>query len=298
MKPLVLKLHPTDNVVVTPASLEAGTELTVDGCAISLHDAIPAGHKFALVDLSVGAQAVKYGYPIGNVTQPVKRGDWVHSHNLTTSLSGVIKYRFKPNVGLSQVAPAGGTFDGYVRANGDVGTRNEVWVLPTVGCVNHAAERIVRACNQKIVDRVDGVFCFAHPYGCSQSGDDLENTQRVLAGLMRHPNAGGVLLIGLGCEDNQIATQLDAADGVDEARLRYFNAQDVDDEVESGVDAVRELVAAMEHDQRFKRPVSDLVVGLECGGSDALSGITANPHSCNSGGHALSAVRAMSGPRH
>jgi len=143
--------------------------------------------------------------------------------------------------------------------------------------VNHAAERIVRACSEQFVGRIDGVFSFAHPYGCSQSGHDLDNTQRILAGLMRHPNAGGVLLLGLGCEDNQIESQLEAAGEFDRSRLRYFNAQDIDDEVERGVEVVRELVSLMEHDSRTERPVSDLIVGLECGGSDALSGITANP---------------------
>jgi altronate hydrolase len=277
VKPLVLKLHPSDNVAVAPFSLPAGTDVTVDGRSISLCEAVPAGHKIALAELSVGTQVVKYGHSIGEITQPVRRGEWVHTHNLKTSLSGVIKYQYKPTVWSSDSEPTGCAFNGYLRANGDVGTRNEVWILPTVGCVNHAAERIVRACSEQFVGRIDGVFSFAHPYGCSQSGHDLDNTQRILAGLMRHPNAGGVLLLGLGCEDNQIESQLEAAGEFDRSRLRYFNAQDIDDEVERGVEAVRELVSLMEHDSRTERPVSDLIIGLECGGSDALSGITANP---------------------
>ena len=303
LKPLVLKLHASDNVAVAPFSLEAGTEVTIDGGPISLCEAVPAGHKIALAELDIGMQVIKYGYPIGEMIQPVNRGDWVHTHNLATGLSGVIKYEYKPTKWSSELAPTGCTFDGYLRANGDVGTRNELWILPTVGCVNHAAERIVRACSEEFVGRVDGVFSFAHPYGCSQSGDDLDNTRRILAGLMRHPNAGGVLLLGLGCEDNQIESQLDVAGDFDRSRLRYFNAQDVADEAESGMEAVRELVSLMGHDSRTKRPASDLIVGLECGGSDALSGITANPLvglvadlvSAGGGGAILSEVPEMFG---
>jgi altronate hydrolase len=277
LKPLLLKLHPSDNVAVAPTSLKAGTQVSVDGCSILLPHAVPGGHKIALVELPVGAQVVKYGHSIGKATQSVQRGGWVHSHNLTTNLSGVIGYQYEPEAGSRQTGATGRTFDGYLRANGGVGTRNEVWILPTVGCVNHSAERIVRACREKVGSRIDGVFHFAHPYGCSQSGTDLENTRLVLAGLMRHPNAGGALVLGLGCEENQVESQIETAGDLERRRLRYFKAQDVDDEVERGVNAVLELVGVMEHDHRTECSVSDLIVGLECGGSDALSGITANP---------------------
>jgi len=258
-------------------SMNAGTEVTVDGGLISLHEAVPVGHKIALVELRAGAQVVKYGHPIGKVTESVGQGSWLHSHNMRTNLEGVVDYRYEPVAASPQAIGASRTFEGYCRSNGAVGTRNEVWVLNTVGCVNRAADRIARICDQRFGKRVDGVHSFAHPYGCSQSGEDLESTRRALAGLIRHPNAGGVLLLGLGCEDNQVDGLLRIVGDADRTRLRYFNTQEVADEVEHGVAAVTELVGLMEQDRRTERPISDLIVGLECGGSDGLSGITANP---------------------
>jgi altronate hydrolase len=169
------------------------------------------------------------------------------------------------------------TFKGYRRANGRVGTRNELWVLNTVGCVNHAAERIARQAGERFAGAIDGVHAFAHPYGCSQLGDDLSHTQRVLAGLMRHPNAGGVLILGLGCENNQLDTLVRLAGDVDRSRLAFFNTQDVIDELEEGTGAVAKLVERMSADKRVDSPASDLVLGHKCGGSDGFSGISANP---------------------
>ena len=166
---------------------------------------------------------------------------------------------------------------GYRRPNGRVGTRNEVWILNTVGCVNHAAERIAREGAALFQGRIDGVYSFSHPYGCGQLGDDLRNTQRALAGLLRHPNAGGVLVLGLGCENNQMDALLELAGNVDRDRLRFFNSQDVTDEVDAGLEALAQLVAAMTDDRREECPASDLILGHKCGGSDGLSGITANP---------------------
>ncbi len=277
MKHSVLKLHPTDNVAVALEPLAAETEVVVDGPSITVCDAVPAFHKFALEDLREGASVRKYGAAIGETTRPVVRGAWVHSHNLETGLSGAVDYRYEPNGAADQGHPSGLVFEGYRRSNGCVGTRNEIWILPTVGCVNNSAEAIGRMSNESFGQHIDGIHAFGHPYGCSQSGDDLTDTRRVLAGLMRNPNAGGVLLLGLGCEDNQLENQLDAAGDVDRLRIRYFNSQEVEDEVERGVEAARELVNLAQHDRRTECPVSELIVGLECGGSDALSGITANP---------------------
>jgi altronate hydrolase len=196
---------------------------------------------------------------------------------MKTNLEGVVGYRYEPTDSPLQVTGAGDTFDGYRRSNGAVGTRNEVWVLNTVGCVNRSADRITRICSERFGEAIDGVHAFAHPYGCSQSGDDLETTRRILAGLIGHPNAGGVLLLGLGCEDNRVDSLLQVAGDIDAARIRYFNAQDVGDEVEHGVAMAGELVSLMQQDRRTEHPLSGLVVGLKCGGSDGLSGITANP---------------------
>jgi altronate hydrolase len=201
---------------------------------------------------------------------------------LVTALSGTLTYAYNVAAPALAAAPAAPirdmpTFDGYRRADGRVGTRNEVWIINTVGCVNTAADRIAQAARAAYGDQVDGVYAFSHPYGCSQLGDDLQHTRAVLAGLMRHPNAGGVLVLGLGCENNQMAGLLGVAgESIDPTRLRWFNTQDVMDEIEEGVAAVGELVARMASDTREPCPASDLLLGHKCGGSDGFSGITAN----------------------
>ncbi|HEY0776832.1 MAG TPA: UxaA family hydrolase [Gemmatirosa sp.] len=287
--PTAVRVTPHDTVAVAVRALAAGTTVDVDGLCVTLVDDVPAGHKLALRAHEAGEPVRKYGYPIGAATAPIAAGAWVHAHNLATRLGGPLEYRWTG-------AGAGGddaardhalgngvhvpTFDGYRRADGRVGTRNEVWIVNTVGCVNTAAERIARTARARFAGApgVDGVQAFAHPYGCSQLGDDLQNTKRILAGLMRHPNAGGVLVLGLGCENNQLDALLAAAGPeVDRSRLRFFNTQDVVDEVDAGVEEVGALVAAMAPDTRTACPASALVLGHKCGGSDGFSGITANP---------------------
>ena len=275
-RPRTVRIHPSDNVVVAIETLPAGERIQAGDQTLVLSEEVPAGHKIALETVRVGEPVVKYGFPIGRATAEIATGGWVHSHNLATALSGRAEYRYEP---VPPSAPHAGpipTFMGYRRANGRVGVRNEVWIVNTVGCVNTAAERIARMASERYSDVIDGVHSFSHPYGCSQLGDDLVNTQRVLAGLMRHPNTGGVLVLGLGCENNQMDQLLAAAGDVDSSRLRYFNTQDVIDEVEEGVEAVGELVRRMADDQRVECPASDLVIGHKCGGSDGFSGISAN----------------------
>lgn len=277
-RPRAMQVHPTDNVAVAVEPLEPGDVLPVRDGAVEVRVAIPAGHKVALKAIAEGAAVTKYGWPIGIASEVISPGDWVHSHNLRTSLSGTRDYVYAP-------APAPATDDagsfrtwhGYRRADGGAGTRNEIWVVNTVGCVNWAAERIARAATERTDGRIDGVHAFAHPYGCSQLGDDLANTRRVLAGLLRHPNAGGVLVLGLGCENNQLDALLAEAGDVDRSRLRFFNTQDVFDEFETGVSAVAELAERASRDRRSELPVSALVLGTKCGGSDGFSGISANP---------------------
>jgi len=292
-----VRIHPADNVAVAVRPLSAACDITVAGEHVALREDIPASHKIALRALEPGEPVVKYGFPIGAVTAPIVRGAWVHSHNLRTCLEGTVEYRYEPadRLGLPERTrnaergsrnscsalrvPTSAFFQGYRRPNGRVGTRNELWILNTVGCVNRAAERIAHEGAARFAGKraVDGVYSFSHPYGCSQLGDDLRNTQRVLAGLMRHPNAGGVLVLGLGCESNQMDALLALAGDVDRGRLRFFNSQDVTDEVDAGLDALGELATAMESDAREECPAADLVLGHKCGGSDGLSGITANP---------------------
>ncbi len=277
MRSDVLKLHESDNVAVALTSLDAGIEVSIDGRLLLVQQDIAAGHKIALVDLQPCAHVVKYGLPVGRVTESIRRGSWVHSHNMRTNLSGTVDYRYQPVPASPPAMGPAPTFAGYRRSSGAVGTRNEVWVLNTVACVNRSADRITRICSEQFGKHIDGVHTFAHPYGCSQSGEDLENTRCILADLMEHPNAGGVLLLGLGCEANLVASLLRVAGDIDRSRIRYFNSQDVDDEVQHGVALVGELVSLMQQDRRSEQPIANLVVGLKCGGSDGLSGVTANP---------------------
>jgi len=292
MKPAVLHIHPLDNVAVAIASLTKGTSIIVAEASLVLTQDIPAGHKFAIRDIRADEKVFKYGHCIGHATQDIPAGAWVHSHNLHTDLAEVLEYKYEPisEVGLAhgdlqndklssaQVGLRPPVFRGYRRANGKVGTRNEIWILNTVGCVNISAERITKICREKFADSpIDGVFSFSHPYGCSQLGDGLRHTQKVLAGLLRHPNAGGVLVLGLGCENNQMEQLLKVAGEVDRSRLRFFNSQEVQDEVEAGVVSIGELVEHMQHDTRSECALADLVLGMKCGGSDGFSGITANP---------------------
>jgi altronate hydrolase len=297
-QPRVLRLHPDDSVAVAVTDLAPGARVRAGGETVAVADAVPAGHKVALRPIQEGEAVVKYGYPIGRATAGIEPGRHVHTHNLVTGLGagpdgpGAGDSRSLPAPVLRPSGPGAplprpDTFDGYRRTDGRVGTRNEIWVVNTVGCVNTAAERIARRAAERLGDAVDGVFSFSHPYGCSQLGDDLRNTQRVLAGLLRHPNAGGVLVLGLGCESNRIDGMLALADEVygagaggdrtDRSRLRSFDTQDVLDEEETGVEAVLELARRMEADRRETCPVSDLVLGHKCGGSDGFSGISANP---------------------
>jgi len=255
--PAAVRIGAQDNVAVALRPVVAGERVTVDDSSVVSRAEIAPGHKIAL--------------------EAIRAGDWVHSHNLRTALSGVVDYQYAPSLAPSSQPTAMPTFNGYRRPNGKVGTRNELWVLNTVGCVNHAAERIARQAAERFSGTLDGVHAFAHPYGCSQLGDDLSHTQHVLAGLMRHPNAGGVLVLGLGCENNQLDALLHLAGDVDRSRLAFFNTQDVIDELEEGTGAVAKLVERMAADKRVDCPASDLVLGHKCGGSDGFSGISANP---------------------
>lgn len=277
--PLAVRVHDDDDVAVALRPLEAGERVTVGPYTVTTTEAIGAGHKIALHALDVDQSVHKYGVPIGRVTAPIAAGAWVHSHNLATRLTGDAGYVRHSHVnGGAQAASASMPFfDGYVRADGRVATRNEIWVLNTVGCVNTAAERIARAAAERFAGRIDGVHAFAHPYGCSQLGDDLKHTQAVLGGLLRNPNAGGALVLGLGCENNQLPAFLRASAPSDSTRVRSFNTQDVQDEIEAGVQAIGELVDRLAGDTREAVPASALVLGHKCGGSDGFSGLSANP---------------------
>ena len=276
--PAAIRISDDDTVAVALRAIEAGEDVQVGAERVMARQTIEAGHKIALAPIEPEERVVKYGVPIGTATTSIAAGDWVHSHNLRTTLSGALEYGYTPTPQTADAARSPvPTFMGYRRANGRVGTRNELWVLNTVGCVNHAAERIARQASERYAGRIDGIHAFAHPYGCSQLGDDLKNTQRVLAGLLRHPNAGGVLILGLGCENNQLSELMHLAGDVDRDRIAFFNTQDVIDELEEGTGAVAKLIDRIAGDERTACSVADLVIGNKCGGSDGFSGITANP---------------------
>ena len=225
------------------------------------------GHKYAARDIKSGERIVKYGFPIGIATEDIREGEHVHSHNLRTLLSGNGEYRYTEKRTVQEKTEPT-IINAYLRKNGDIGIRNDIWIINTVGCVNKTAERL---------SSLTGAFYFSHPYGCSQLGDDHGITQKILKGLINHPNAGGVLILGLGCENNNIEEMKKVLGEYDAERVRFLNAQDSADEIAEGVKIIGELRAIAEKDIRTKVPISKLKVGLKCGGSDGLSGITANP---------------------
>ena len=240
---------------------------------------VPAGHKIALRDIAAGEKIVKYGFPVGVATKDVKAGEWVHTHNTRTALDEKAEYRYEPSQAAPGISCAGlpATFDGYLRADGRAGIRNEIWIVPTVGCVNSVATKLAADNAALAAGPVEGVYAFTHPYGCSQTGADHAQTRKLLAALCRHPNAGGVLVLSLGCENLAPAQFREALGPVDGSRVKFLVCQDVEDEFAEGSRLLGEIAAAMAGDRREKLSVSKLVVGMKCGGSDGLSGITANP---------------------
>lgn len=269
-----LKIQANDNVAVALRDLAVG-ELVEN---VIIKEAIATGHKFALQDIAQNTNVLKYGYPIGHATATITAGSWVHTHNLATNLDKQLAYTYQPqqleNKTLDMVS-----FMGYPRANGQVGVRNELWIIPTVGCVNQSARLIAEQINQEYAHlaNFDGAVPLIHPYGCSQLGEDHLRTRKILANLAKHPNAGGVLVLGLGCENNTIAEFKQELQADQPENLSFLVAQEVEDEISSGLELARQLVAKMLGQQRTACPISKLTIGLKCGGSDAFSGITANP---------------------
>ena len=240
---------------------------------------IASGHKIAIKNISEGEDVIKYGAPIGHATQTILPGEKVHVHNMKTNLAGTIEYSFQQKLNTLEIAKQDLTFDGYVRSNGKTGIRNELWIVPTVGCVNGQAQQIIDTFKREYnpLESIDAIEVFKHNYGCSQLGDDHVNTQKALAALVNHPNAGGVLVLGLGCENNQISQQKTFIGEYDPKRIKYLIAQDVEDEIEEGVKLLGEIFQEMKNDKRQAVSISELSIGLKCGSSDGFSGITANP---------------------
>lgn len=263
-----IKINPADNVAVAVQDVETASGF------------VPAGHKVALRDLAEGEDVIKYGFPIGHLLTSVPEGGIIDHTNLKTNLEGLLDYTYEPE--LTEIAPASSPafFKGFRRKNGSAGIRNELWIIPTVGCVNGVAQNIQKLFEKEMSDypSIEKVIAFPHNYGCSQLGGDHENTRNILADMVHHPNAAGVLVVALGCENNQLSSFRELVGEVDETRVKFMESQKVQgDEVEHGLQLLREIAAAAKDDIREDIPVSELKVGLKCGGSDGFSGITANP---------------------
>ncbi len=272
----LLLIHPDDSVAVALEPIAAGSAVSVGEKTLTALDDIPAGHKICIRPVEKGGAVIKYGSRIGFARQDIAPGAHVHTHNLSTALDAVESYDYTPSAPAA-LPPAAGEFLGYVRKDGTVGIRNELWIIPTVGCVNSIARIIESRAAALVGGELGAVRAFPHPYGCSQLSEDHENTQKALAGLVRHPNAGGVLVLGLGCENNNIDQFKTVLGDYDPARVRFLNCQDSADEVEDALAILSELADAAKACRRERVPASRLVIGLKCGGSDGFSGITANP---------------------
>lgn len=274
----VIQVHPKDNVaVITCPQVKAGDVLTEgEAPEITVSETIKFGHKVALKLILKGEQVIKYGFPIGIASEDIQPGQWVHSHNLETGLKSHLEYRYEKSDHLVTAGKSIRTFMGYVRHDGRVGIRNELWVLPMVSCVNHTGQMIVRAFEKRHPE-CRQVFALEQPFGCSQLGKDHADTVRILQNIALHPNAGGVLLLSLGCENNVMADFLAGLGEYDRTRILPLTIQRENDEIEAGVLLLERLWKNMENDIRTPQPISSLRVGFKCGASDGFSGITANP---------------------
>ncbi|GHU85249.1 altronate hydrolase [Bacteroidia bacterium] len=277
-------INSKDNVAVALQPLSAGE--TVEG--VVLKENIEQGHKFAIKDITQNENVIKYSYPIGHALSNIYAGEWIHTHNIKTNLKDNLQYVYEPesvdisveNNNKSDVYDKlkEKTFLGYARKNGNVGVRNELWIVPTVGCVNGQSQQIVDKLKAECdCSGIDDIRAYTHNYGCSQLGEDLDNTRNALAALIKHPNAGGVLVLGLGCENNQMKDLIATLGEYDKERVCFLVAQEVEDEVETGFEMFKQLLNKVSKDVRSTQPLSKLTIGLKCGGSDGLSGITANP---------------------
>ena len=303
---IFIKIHPHDNVIVALQNIEAGTVLEItDSLTVTAINDIPSGHKMAITDISTDSEIIKYGSRIGFAKEDIKCGDWVHVHNLKTGLGDLLEYTYEPvfhnitretntddmtssngicEIGIEEwftdqelLNELPSTFMGFKRSDGKVGVRNEIWVIPTVGCVSNVATAIAKQANTLLKGTVDEVIAFPHPYGCSQMGDDQENSRKIIADLINHPNAGGILVLGLGCENSGIDILKPYIGDYDERRVKFLVAQECEDEIENSLELIKELIDYAGSIEREPISVDKLVIGMKCGGSDGLSGITANP---------------------
>jgi altronate hydrolase len=279
MSSTYILVNKADNVIVSLKSYKEGETLLFEDKEIVMQEEVPVGHKIAVKKIEQGQDIIKYGFPIGHAKEAIEVGQWVHTHNTQTNLSGTLEYSFTPNQESVQKTQAQErTFKGYVRPNGEVGIRNEIWIINTVGCINKTAELLAKSADNQFRGKgIDGVYHYPHLFGCSQLGDDLHNTQKILSNLVHHPNAAGILVLGLGCENNHITEFKKVIGEFDQNRVKFLGVQEADDELGEGLELLEEIVTYAQAFEREDVPVSKLKVGLKCGGSDGFSGITANP---------------------
>ncbi len=274
----LLKIDSRDNVAVALNDLVNKEIIEQDDLSVTIQKDIPRAHKVALEDIVKGQNIVKYGYPIGHALSDIPKGGHVDASNIKTNLEGVLEYKYEPEFTNNVYENRNLTFKGYRRKTGEVGIRNELWIVPTVGCVNGIGEQMLNALRKEVdTEKIDGLEIFKHNYGCSQLGDDHENTRKILRDIVMHPNAGGVLVLGLGCENNQPDAFREFLGEYDQDRIKFLETQQVGNEHEEGLKMLRDLYHQMAEDQREDIPLSELKVGLKCGASDGFSGISANP---------------------
>lgn len=272
----LIKIHEKDNVAVSLTNISKGETVTLGDFTVTALEDIDKGHKIAFTDIGEGENIIKYGFPIGHTTRAIKAGEFIHTNNIKTNLKGLLEYSYTPELTTLNTDKKA-EFMGYVRENGEIGIRNEIWIVNTVGCVNKTAEILAKESNKAYAGKTDGIFSFTHPFGCSQLGEDHETYRKILADMVKHPNAAGVLVLGLGCENNNIPEFKKILGSYDEKRVKFLVTQEADDEIETGLALIGELVEYAQTFKREKLPASKLIVGLKCGGSDAFSGITGNP---------------------
>ncbi|MCD7724221.1 MAG: altronate dehydratase family protein [Clostridiales bacterium] len=271
-----IQIHPNDNVAVMLEDLAKGEKVSAAGGEVVLSEPVQRGHKIALQDIEAGSPVIKYGNVIALATTRIKAGDWVHTHNAKTNLSENDDYVYE-HVESRLPDILGRTFQGYLRKDGRAAIRNELWIIPTVGCVNSVAGELVKRNQHLVKGSIDGLYTFPHPFGCSQLGEDHEQTRKLLAALVKHPNAGGVLVLGLGCENLTLSQFQEELGAWDPSRVKFLVCQNVEDELEEGGRLLAELADYAGTFEREEISADKLVIGMKCGGSDGLSGITANP---------------------
>ncbi len=267
-------INQKDNVAVALRDFKKGEEVA----GVILLEDLPRAHKVAIKDIKVNEDIIKYGYPIGHATKDIAKGEHVHVNNTKTNLNDLFNYEYHPHFDTVTTLKKDVTVDVYERSSGEYGIRNELWIVQTVGCVSGIAHKIIAEFKKRYdTSAIDGIYTFNHPFGCSQMGDDHTMTRTILQDMVKHPNAGGVLVLGLGCENNQVSVFKETLGKYDEKRTRFMVLQESKSEIEDGVALLKELYDQMKSDKRVTKPISVLRIGLKCGGSDGMSGITANP---------------------